>query len=54
MLSYDGENDPDIPAMIGASAALTLSGLPFLGPIAAANVGYQNGEYLLQPHASAA
>ena len=49
VLSYDGENDPDIPAMIGASAALTLSGLPFLGPIAAANVGYHNGEYLLNP-----
>lgn len=49
VLSYDGENDSDIPAMIGASAALTLSGLPFLGPIAAANVGYHNGEYLLNP-----
>ena len=49
VLSYDGKNDPDIPAMIGASAALTLSGLPFLGPIAAANVGYHNGEYLLNP-----
>jgi len=49
VLSHDLENDPDIPAMIGASAALTLSGLPFLGPIAAARVGYIDGEYVLNP-----
>ena len=41
VLSYDGENEPDILAMIAASAALTLSGVPFMGPIAAARVGYQ-------------
>ncbi len=49
VLSHDLENDPDVPAMIGASAALTLSGLPFLGPIAAARVGRINGEYVLNP-----
>ncbi|MDD3445404.1 MAG: polyribonucleotide nucleotidyltransferase [Zavarzinia sp.] len=49
VLSHDMENDPDIPAMIGASAALTLSGLPFLGPIGGARVGYINGEYVLNP-----
>ena len=49
VLSYDGLNDPDIPAMVGASAALTISGLPFLGPIGAANVGYSNGDYILNP-----
>src|SRR3546814_1068989 len=43
------ENDPDIGAMIGASAALTISGLPFLGPIGAARVGYKDGQYLLNP-----
>src|SRR3546814_4569266 len=43
------ENDPDIVAMIGASAALTISGLPFLGPIGAARVGYKDGQYLLNP-----
>ena len=48
-LSHDMENDPDIVAMISASAALTLSGLPFLGPIGAARVGYRDGEYLLNP-----
>ncbi|HZD26870.1 MAG TPA: polyribonucleotide nucleotidyltransferase [Alphaproteobacteria bacterium] len=48
-LSHDLENDPDIPAMIGASAALCLSGLPFLGPIGAARVGFINGEYVLNP-----
>ena len=41
--SYDLENDPDVPALIGASAALTISGIPFMGPIAAARVGYING-----------
>ncbi len=49
VLSHDLENDPDVVAMIGASAALTISGLPFLGPIAAARVGYKNGQYLLNP-----
>jgi polyribonucleotide nucleotidyltransferase len=48
-LSYDGENDPDIVAMVGVSAALTLSGIPFMGPIGAARVGYINGEYVLNP-----
>ncbi|MAU41493.1 MAG: polyribonucleotide nucleotidyltransferase [Kordiimonas sp.] len=47
--SFDLENDPDIVAMIGASAALTLSGMPFLGPIAGARVGYKDGEYILNP-----
>jgi len=50
-VSHDLENDPDIPAMIGASAALTISGIPFLGPIAAARVGYIDGEYVLNPTA---
>ena len=49
MLSYDLENDPDMPAMVGASAALTLSGLPFMGPIGGASVGYRGGEYILNP-----
>jgi polyribonucleotide nucleotidyltransferase len=49
VLAHDQENDPDIVAMIGASAALTLSGIPFLGPIAGARVGYRNGEFLLNP-----
>src|SRR5215467_12650008 len=49
VLSHDQENDPDIVAMIAASAALTLSGLPFMGPIGAARVGYINGEYVLNP-----
>jgi len=49
VLSHDLKNDPDIVAMIGASAALTISGLPFLGPIGAARVGYVNGEYVLNP-----
>jgi polyribonucleotide nucleotidyltransferase len=49
VLASDGENDSDIPSMIAASAALTLSGIPFLGPIAAANVGFKDGEYLLNP-----
>jgi polyribonucleotide nucleotidyltransferase len=48
-LSHDLENDPDIPAMIGTSAALTLSGIPFLGPIGAARVGYIDGQYVLNP-----
>ena len=49
VISYDGENDPDIVAMIAVSAALTLSGVPFMGPIAAARVGYINNEYILNP-----
>jgi polyribonucleotide nucleotidyltransferase len=49
VLSHDLENDPDIVAMVGASAALTLSGMPFMGPIGACRVGYKNGEYVLNP-----
>lgn len=49
VMSYDGENEPDLLAMIAASAAMTLSGVPFMGPIGAARVGYQNGEYILNP-----
>jgi polyribonucleotide nucleotidyltransferase len=49
VLSHDLENDPDIVALVGASAALTISGIPFLGPIAGARVGYINGEYVLNP-----
>jgi polyribonucleotide nucleotidyltransferase len=49
VLSHDLENDPDVVAMVAASAALTLSGVPFLGPIGAARVGYINGEYKLNP-----
>ena len=48
-LSHDLENDPDILGMVAASAALTLSGLPFLGPIGAARVGVVNGEFVLNP-----
>ena len=49
VISYDGENDPDIVSMIAVSAALTLSGVPFMGPIAAARVGFINDEYVLNP-----
>ncbi len=49
VLSHDMENDPDIVAMAAVSAALTLSGLPFLGPIGATRVGYANGQYILNP-----
>ena len=49
VLSHDLENDPDIVAMVAASAALTISGLPFLGPIGACRVGYKDGAYLLNP-----
>jgi polyribonucleotide nucleotidyltransferase len=49
VLSYDGENEPDILAMVAASAALTISGVPFMGPIGAARVGYIDGEYILNP-----
>lgn len=52
VMSLDKEIQPDVPAMIGASAALALSGMPFLGPIAAARVGYQDGDYLLNPSPS--
>ena len=50
-ISYDLENDPDIIGMIGASAALVLSGAPFMGPIGAARVGYKDGNYLINPTA---
>jgi polyribonucleotide nucleotidyltransferase len=49
VVSMNPEVDPDIPALLGASAALSLSGLPFLGPIGAARVGYKDGNYLLNP-----
>jgi polyribonucleotide nucleotidyltransferase len=49
VLSHDLENDPDIVAMVAASAALTLSGVPFMGPIGAARVGYIDGDYVLNP-----
>ncbi|ODA66356.1 Polyribonucleotide nucleotidyltransferase [Methyloligella halotolerans] len=49
VLSHDLENDPDIVAMVATSAALTISGIPFLGPIGAARVGYIDGEYVLNP-----
>src|SRR5271163_4965790 len=49
VLSHDLENDPDIVALIAVSAALTISGVPFMGPIGAARVGYINGEYVLNP-----
>lgn len=49
VLSYDGENEPDVLAMVAASAALTISGVPFMGPIGAARVGYVDGEYVLNP-----
>ncbi len=49
VLSYDGETEPDIVAMVAASAALTISGVPFMGPIGGARVGYKDGEYQLNP-----
>src|SRR5205823_5698007 len=49
VLTHDLENDPDIVAMVAASAALTLSGVPFMGPIGGARVGYINGSYRLNP-----
>ena len=49
VLAHDLENDPDIVAMVAASAALTLSGAPFMGPIGGARVGYIDGEYVLNP-----
>jgi polyribonucleotide nucleotidyltransferase len=52
VMSLDAEIDPDIPAMIGASAAVALAGVPFNGPIGAARVGYKDGQFLLNPSAS--
>ena len=52
VLSHDLVNDPDIVAMIAASAALTISGVPFMGPIGAARVGFANGAYVLNPEVS--
>jgi polyribonucleotide nucleotidyltransferase len=52
VLSHDLENDPDIVALVGASAALTISGIPFFGPIAGARVGYVDGQYVLNPTAA--
>src|SRR6267378_3463240 len=49
VLSVDPEIDPDIPSLLGASAALAISGIPFNGPIAAARVGWKSGQYLLNP-----
>src|SRR5512134_1213178 len=49
VLSHDMENDPDIVALVASSAALTLSGVPFMGPIGAARVGYIGGQYVLNP-----
>ena len=50
VLQHDLENNPDILALVAASAALTISGIPFMGPIAGARVGYINGDYVLNPH----
>ena len=52
VLSHDLVNDPDIVAMIAASAALTISGVPFMGPIAACRVGFEDGDYVLNPEVS--
>ncbi len=49
VLAHDGENDPDMLAMVAASAALTISGLPFLGPIGACRVGHVNGQFVVNP-----
>ena len=51
VLSHDLENDPDIVSLVGASAALTISGIPFFGPIGAARIGYVDGDYVLNPTA---
>ncbi|VAW97456.1 Polyribonucleotide nucleotidyltransferase, partial [hydrothermal vent metagenome] len=53
VMSLDPEIDPDVPAMIGASAAVSLSGVPFAGPIGCARVGYIDGQYVLNPSATA-
>jgi len=50
VMQHDMENNPDVVAMVAASAALTLSGIPFMGPIGGARVGYINGKYVLNPH----
>ncbi len=52
VLSHDLENDPDVVALVAASAALTISGIPFFGPVGAARVGYVDGEYVLNPTTS--
>ena len=52
VLSVNAEVDSDIPALLGASAALAISGMPFLGPIGAARVGYKDGKYILNPTAT--
>ncbi len=49
VISHDLENDPDMVAMCGVSAALTISGIPFMGPIAGCRVGYKDGEYIINP-----
>ncbi len=49
VVAHDMENDPDIVAMLGCSCALTLSGIPFMGPVGACRVGYKNGQYLVNP-----
>ncbi len=49
VLSHDLENDPDVLGMIATSAALTISGIPFMGPIAGARIGYMDGEFILNP-----
>ncbi len=51
-MSHDGEHSPDIVAMIGASAALCISGIPFMGPIGGCRIGYKNGQYLINPSIS--
>ncbi len=53
VLSHDLKNDPDVVAMVAASAALTISGIPFMGPIGAARVAFINGEYVLNPSVDA-
>ena len=50
VVQHDLENDPDIVSIVATSAALTLSGVPFMGPVGGARVGYINGEYVLNPH----
>ena len=52
VLAHDMENDPDIVSLIGASAALTISGVPFFGPLGACRIGYQDGEFILNPRIS--
>ena len=52
VIEHDLENDADVPAMIGVSAALTISGVPFLGPIGCSRVGYKDGEFILNPEMS--